>query len=308
MSDPASRLEALVRSGRFCLTSEIVPPRGADGSVVTEQARELVGVVDAANVTDQPRAVAHMSPVAGTALVAAAGIEPIVQLACRDRNRLALVGDLLGAWALGARNLLCLTGDPIAGGDQPEATEVRDLVVEDLVRLATLLRTDGRLPNGTEIAAPPKYFVGVAESPLAEPYDPSRLEAKLDAGAGFVQTQIIFDADAFATWADAARSRGVFERAAVIVGIAPLRSASQARFLNERVPGVRVPPELLRALEEAGEGAHGIGLEHAIDLARRLQEIQGIAGLHVMGPGAGDAVREVVRGTGLFPRPVSVTP
>jgi methylenetetrahydrofolate reductase (NADPH) len=308
LTGPTSRLEALVRSGRFCVTAEIVPPRGSDGSRVTDQARALVGIADAVNVTDQPRAVAHMSPLAGTAFVAASGLEPIAQLTCRDRNRVALIADLLGAWALGARNVLCLTGDPIETGDHPDAKEVRDLAVEDLVALAVRLRAEGRLPSGAEISAPPRYFVGVAESPLVEPYDPARLEAKLDAGAAFVQTQIVFDLDALARWADDARARGVFERAAVIVGVAPLRSATQARFLSERVPGVSVPAELARALEEAGGDAPAIGVEHAVALVRGLREIPGLAGVHVMGLGSEGAVEEVVRGAGLFPRPVAFAP
>jgi methylenetetrahydrofolate reductase (NADH) len=308
LTEPASRLEALVRSGRFCVTAEIVPPRSADAASVTDQARALVGIADAVNVTDEPRAVAHMSPVAGTAFVAAAGLEPIVQLTCRDRNRLALVADLLGAWALGARNVLCLTGDPIRTGDHPDAKEVRDLAVEDLVALAVRLRAEGTLPNGAEISPPPRYFVGVAESPLVEPYDPARLERKLDAGAAFVQTQIAFDLEALVRWADGARARGVLERAAVIVGVAPLRSESQARFLSERVPGVSVPPELVRALEEAGEDAPAVGVAHAVALVKALREVPGLSGVHVMGLGREGAVDEVVRGAGLFPRPVVLTP
>ncbi|GIU99996.1 MAG: methylenetetrahydrofolate reductase [Actinomycetota bacterium] len=303
-----SRLERLVRAGTFVVTAEVVPPRGADGAVVRAQARELIGYADAANVTDNPRALVHMSPVAGAAFVAAAGLEPTMQITCRDRNRLGLAADLFGGWALGARNLFCLTGDPLGAGDEPDAIAVHDLAVEDLVRLASELRTRGRLPSGVAIADPPAYFVGVADVPLAPAYDPARLERKLDAGAGFVMTQIVYDLDALADWLDLVRSRGITERAAVIVGVAPLRSAAQARFLNERVPGVLVPPALVAELEEAGDLAPQVGVARCVELVRRLREAPGVAGVHVMGMGHEEGVRAVIEGAGLLPRPPAPGP
>ncbi|MGZ5292201.1 MAG: methylenetetrahydrofolate reductase, partial [Actinomycetota bacterium] len=278
-----SRLERLVRSGTFCVTAEVVPPRLADGGVVRVQARQLVGYADAVNVTDNPRAAAHMSPVAGVAIVAAAGLEPTMQLTCRDRNRLGLTSDILGGWALGARNLFCLTGDPVGVGDHPDAVSVNDVTVEELVRLAAGLRADGRLLSGAGVDDPPRFFIGVADVPLAPSYDPARLEGKLDAGAGFVMTQIVYDVDALAAWVDIARSRGIVERAALIAGVAPLVSAKQARFLDEKVPGVSVPRELIRALEDAGEEAPAVGVARCVEVVRRLRSLPGIAGVHVMG-------------------------
>jgi 5,10-methylenetetrahydrofolate reductase len=301
-----SRLERLVRSGTFCVTAEVVPPRSANGDLVRAQARELVGYADAANITDNPRAAAHMSPVAGAALVAAAGLEPTMQITCRDRNRLGLTADLLGGWALGARNLFCLTGDPARVGDQPDAVTVNDLTVEDLVRLAAGLRDTGRLPSGAEIADPPRYFIGVADVPLAEAYDPGRLEAKLDAGAAFVMTQIVYDVEALAAWVGIARSRGIVERAALIAGVAPLSSAKQARFLNEKVPGVTVPDDLIGALEEAGPEAAAVGVAQCVEVVGRLRSLAGIAGVHVMGMGHEEGVRAVVEGAGLLPRPATL--
>lgn len=301
-----SRLERLVRSGTFCVTAEVVPPRSANGDLVRAQARELVGYADAANITDNPRAAAHMSPVAGAALVAAAGLEPTMQITCRDRNRLGLTADLLGGWALGARNLFCLTGDPVRVGDQPDAVTVNDLTVEDLVRLAAGLRDTGRLPSGAEIADPPRYFIGVADVPLAEAYDPGRLEAKLDAGAAFVMTQIVYDVEALAAWVGIARSRGIVERAALIAGVAPLSSAKQARFLNEKVPGVTVSDDLIGALEEAGPEASAVGVAQCVEVVGRLRSLAGIAGVHVMGMGHEEGVRAVVEGAGLLPRPATL--
>lgn len=298
-----SRLERLVRAGTFVVTAEVVPPRSADGGAVRAQARELVGYADAVNVTDNPRASAHMSPVAGVAFVAAAGLEPTMQITCRDRNRLGLAADLLGGWALGARNLFCLTGDPLAVGDEPEAAAVHDLAVEDLVRMATELRERGRLPSGAVVDPPPRYFVGVADVPLAPGYDPARLERKLDAGAGFVITQIAYDLAALEAWLELARARGITERAAIIVGVSPLASARQARFLDEKVPGVSVPTELIAELEEAGERASEVGIARCVELVRGLKGTAGVAGVHVMGLGHEAGVRAVVEGAGLLPRP-----
>ena len=171
-----------------------------------------------------------------------------MQLTVRDRNRLALTADLLGAWALGARNLLCLTGDPLSVGDHPDARAADDLNVTELIRLGTALRTRGHLLPGHEIDEPPRYFVGVADSPLAPNYDPARLEAKLDAGGAFVVTQITYDLEALLAWVDVVRTRGIPQRAAVLVGVAPIRSAKQAHFLNDHLPGVSVPQPLLAAL------------------------------------------------------------
>ncbi len=308
MSVPSSRLEALARSRRFCVTSEVVPPRSASTEPVERQARELVGYADAVNVTDNPTAHAHMSPVAGAAIVARSGIEPTLQLTVRDRNRLAIEADLLGAWALGARNLLCLTGDPLSVGDEPDAATVNDLGLLDLVALAATLREQGRLPSGAEIADAPRYFVGVADSPLVERYDPSRLEVKLDAGAGFVMTQIAYDLDRLAEWADAVRGRGVFERAVVFVGVAPLRSATQARYMNEHLPGVHVPDGLLRALEDAGDEGEALGTAQCVEVVAGLQKLPGISGVHVMGLGREELVREVIEGAGLLPRPGMSSP
>ena len=297
-----SRLERILRAGHFAVTAEVVPPRAADPQAVRTQARALAGYADAANVTDSPTSSAHMSSVAGSALVAAEGVEPVVQLACRDRNRIALAGDLLGAWAVGARNVLCLTGDPVVGGDDPAAAEVHDLHVLDLVRLAVRLREEGRTLSGAEVHPAPRFFVGVADVPLATDYDVGRLEAKADAGADFVQTQIVYDLDAVAAWAELLRERGLFERLFVLVGIAPPRSAASLRFMRERLPGVVVPDELVRRLEEAPDPAEeGVGV--AVDAVKRLRDLQGVAGVHVMGLGREDAVRRVIEDAGLLPRP-----
>ena len=304
MTEPAGRLAAILRRATFAVTGEIVPPKGGSGDVVTEHARGLVGYVDAVNLTDNPTANAHMSPLAGVRFVAEAGIEPTVQLTVRDRNRLGLTADLLGAWALGARNVFCLSGDPIRIGDHPDATAVVDLSVNDVVALARRMRDEGVTLSGGELADPPRYLIGVADVPFADPYDPVKLDAKLDAGADFVMTQIVYDADRLAGWADAMRARGVFERAKVIIGVTPLRSAKQARFMDEKLPGVSVPAAMIGTLERAGEDAAGVGLELTVELVAAIRAIAGVAGIHVMAMGHDEVTRELIERTGLFPRPV----
>jgi methylenetetrahydrofolate reductase (NADPH) len=298
-----SRLERILHRGLFAVTAEVVPPRSVDPEPISEQARALVGYADAVNVTDNPTASAHMSALAGVAMVAAAGLEPVMQVTCRDRNRLGLTSDLLGAWALGARSVLCLTGDPASVGDHPEAVQVNDLSVMDLVHLVAGLREEGRLLSGATIDRPPRYFIGVADLPLADPYDPGRLEQKIDAGADFVQTQIVYDLDGFEEWFEGARERGIPERCFILPGVAPLRSARSARYIREHLPGVWVPDELVRSLEEAGPQATEVGVRLAVDIVARLKAIPGVAGVHVMGLGHEEAVRRVVEGSGLLPRP-----
>jgi methylenetetrahydrofolate reductase (NADPH) len=300
-----SRLERLLHQGVFGVTAEVVPPRSGNPAAVREQARGLVGYADAANVTDNPAASVHMASVAGGAFVAAAGLEPVVQLTCRDRNRLGLTSDLLGAWALGARNILCLTGDPPRIGDHPEATGVYDLEVLDLIRLAVGLRQTGRPLSGEPVDDPPRYFIGVADVPLAPRYEFERLERKVDAGADFVQTQIVFDVDAFREWAEAARARGILERLFVLAGVAVPRGPRSARYMREHLPGVVVPDRIIELLEDAGPDAEREGVRLAIEVVAKLKAIQGVAGIHVMGLGRMAPVRQVIEGAGLLPRPVA---
>ena len=305
MSPKGGRLAALLDAGEFVVTSEVVPPRSGDGAKVREAARGLVGYVDAVNVTDNPSASPHMSPLAGARFVHEAGAEPTLQLVCRDRNRLAITADLLGGWALGARNLLVLGGDPMGVGDHPDAEAVFDLAPDEVVALARRIRDEGTTGAGAEIADPPRYLIGVADVPLADHYDPAKLEAKLEAGGDVVWTQIAYDVDRLGEWADLVRPRGIFERARVIVGLVPLRSLKNARFLDGLF-GVHVPRAAFDLLESAGDEAERAGLGFTFDLAQRIRTIDGISGLHLLGIGRDDLVRKVVEGAGLFPRPTGV--
>jgi 5,10-methylenetetrahydrofolate reductase len=299
----SSHLERILHEGAFVVTAEAVPPAGADVRPLADQARALRGYADAVNITDNPTATAHMSAVAGAAVVAGEGLEPIMQITTRDRNRLGITADLLGAWALGARNLLCLTGDPVAVGDHPEAKEVFDLDVLELVRLAVAVRDRGELAPGRVMDEPPRFFVGVADNPLVAAYRPDRLEAKAEAGADFVQTQIVYDVDALGAWADAVRPRGLFERMSVLIGVAPLRGPASARYVREHLPGVIVPDEVVARLEAAGPDAAEEGVRLTVEVVKGLREVGGIAGVHVMGLGKEEPVRRVIEDAGLLPRP-----
>jgi 5,10-methylenetetrahydrofolate reductase len=298
-----SRLERILHQGVFAVTAEVVPPRSSSPDAVTEQALALVGYADAVNVTDNPTGAVHMSSVAGAALVAMAGLEPVVQLTTRDRNRLGLTSDLLGAWALGARNVLCLTGDPTSLGDHPTAKPVFDIDVLDLVRLVARLRSEGRSLVGQVMDPAPRFCIGVADLPLEPHYNLGRLEEKADAGADFVQTQIVYDVDAFGEWADAARSRGVFERMFVLAGVAPPRGPRSARFMREHLPGVLVPDTVIEELESAGDEAAEAGVRLTVEVVAKLKTMPGIAGVHVMGLGKEESVRLVIERSGLLPRP-----
>jgi methylenetetrahydrofolate reductase (NADPH) len=282
----------------------VVPPRSASGQAVTDQARGLVGYADAVNVTDNPTSSAHMSPVAGSSLVARAGLEPVVQLTSRDRNRLGLTSDLLGAWAVGARNVLCLSGDPPAVGDHPEAKAVGDLSVVDLVGLVRRLRDEGRFLSGGSAEAPPRFFVGVADVPLAPGYSFDRLERKAEAGAHFVQTQIVFDVDAYGEWVEGARERGLLERLFVLAGVAAPKGPKVARYMREHLPGVVVPDRVVEALDRAGPDAEDEGVRVAVEVVGGLRAM-GVSGVHVMGLGRTEPVRRVIEAAGLLPRPVA---
>jgi len=283
------------------VTGELVPPRSPDPEPVRRIARRLRGLVDAVNVTDNAAARVAMSPLAAGVLAAREGLEPVLQLTCRDRNRLALAADLLGAHALGVRALLCLSGDPLEVGPFTDAKAVFDLDAVGLARLAGDLG-QGTGPGGTEIAPPARFLVGVAEAPGADPSGGARLEAKVAAGARFVQTQPVYDVAGFRAWLERVAGRGLTEKAAVLTGVLPPRSASQLeRFA--RLPGWSVPETTLRRLRGAADQrAEGVAL--ATEVVEEVRALPGVRGVHLMGLGADSGVPEVIEAAGLLPRPL----
>lgn len=299
MNEPdaaAGPLESVLRSGRFAFTAEVTPPLSADPDDMAKRVAPLMGVADAVNVTDAASARAHMGALAAAALAARAGIDPVMQMTLRDRNRVALQGDLLGAAALGVRNVLCLTGDRMAAGDQPEAREVFDLDSAGLMAMARDMGETRRLPGGRALAAMPRLFIGAADSPLDPPADwrPAALERKIASGARFVQTQFCFDAGIVRRYAGRLADLGIAERAWLLIGVGPLRSARSARWMNENLFGVHVPEPVVRRLEGAPD-AEEEGVRICVELIEEMRGTPGVAGAHVMGPRSEAAAAEAIR-------------
>jgi len=289
---PAERLHETFASGRFLLTAELESPRNASAANVERQARGYGPYVDAVNCTDNAAAIVRMSPVAAAAIVARNGLAPLVQLTCRDRNRITLQSEALGAAAVGAAGIVCMTGDPPGTGNHPDAKAVFDITSIELMS-AIRGMTQGHFMSGDPIDRPPSLLVGCVENPADGERSIGRLAAKLDAGAEFVQTQITFDVDAFASWMELVRAAGLHDRARILVGVAPVRRPSIAHYLNDHVPGIDVPPEVMARLEGAAD-AEDEGVLIAAEVLRACRDIAGVAGAHVLSFGWIDGVRRVV--------------
>lgn len=291
-------LASLLQQGEFVLTAELNPPKSAAASVVRRRAGVLKGVVDAVNVTDSNRANVAMAAIPAAVLVREAGVEPIVQVTGRDRNRIAIQADLLGAAALGLPNFLFMSGDDPKQGNHPDAVNVQDLNGVELVRTAASLR-DGRLLNGDELKHPPRYFIGATASPSA-PKDIERTLEKTAAGAQFLQTQPVFDIAPFSQWLAELRTRAT--EVAVLAGVLVLRSAEQADRLA-KVPGFALPDTIRTRMRKAADGeAEGIAI--AIETVRALRALPGVNGVHLYAIEWPEAIPQVVRGAGLLPRPI----
>jgi methylenetetrahydrofolate reductase (NADPH) len=291
-----SNLETKVKARQFVITAEIVPPLSAAGAKLLGEAQLLKGKVDAINVTDAAAGKTAMSSFAAAAILAANGHEPILQVTCRDRNRIALAGDLIGAAAQGIRNLLILKGDDPKGGDQPDAKPVFDYESGQLLALARDLRDKGVLPSGRKVEPPPEFFIGGADVPRRPDasWKAGPLLAKIDNGADFVQTQFCFDLDVCRAYIDRLGSEGILDRLAVIIGVGPIRSAKSARWMNDNLFGVHVPEATIERLEGATDQA-AEGRAICAELIAGLREIRGVAGAHVMAPAQGpEAIAQVL--------------
>jgi methylenetetrahydrofolate reductase (NADPH) len=291
-----SSLETKISAGRFVITAEIVPPLSAAAGRLLAEAQLLQGKVDAINVTDAAAGKTSMSSFAAAAILAANGHEPILQVTCRDRNRIALAGDLIGAAAQGIQNLLILKGDDPKGGDQPDAKPVFDYESGQLLALARDLRDKGTLPSGRKVEPAAQFFIGAADVPRRPDanWKAGPLLAKIEAGADFVQTQFCFDLDVCRAYIERLRSEGIIERLAVIIGVGPIRSAKSARWMNENLFGVNVPEATIRRLDGAKDQA-AEGRAICAELIAGLREIPGVAGAHVMAPAQGpEAIAQVL--------------
>jgi methylenetetrahydrofolate reductase (NADPH) len=301
-----SRLERVLRSGRFAVTAELDPPDSADPQEVYAAAVVLAGVCDAINATDASGANCHMSSVAICALLTRAGYSPVYQVSCRDRNRIAIQGDLLGAAAMGVCNVLCLTGDDTTVGDQPQARRVFDFDSIQLLQTARIMRDQSIFLSGRKLTTPPRLFLGAAENPFAPPFDwrPQRLGKKIAAGAEFIQTQFCFDVPRLAAFMSRVRDLGLHERAFILVGVGPLRSERAAEYMRTRVPGVYIPDEVLARLRaRPKDRQREEGKRICIEIIQQVREIPGVAGVHVMAYRQEELVAEIIEEAGLLPRP-----
>jgi methylenetetrahydrofolate reductase (NADPH) len=300
-----SRLERVLRSGRFAVTAELNPPDSADAQAVYDRALVLAEVCDGINATDASGAHVHMSSVGVCALLTRAGYEPVMQVSCRDRNRIAIQGDLLGAAAMGVRNVLCLTGDGVQVGDQPEARPVFDLDSITLLRAARMLRDQGQFLSGRKLEQAPRLFLGAASNPFAPPYDfrPLRLGKKLEAGADFIQTQYCFDLPRLRQFMSAVRDLGLHEKLFILIGVGPLRSAKAAEWMRRNVPGVVIPDAVVDRLRGAPAGKQWQeGKRLCIEIIQQVRDVAGVSGVHVMAYRQEELVAEIIEEAGLLPR------
>ncbi len=296
-----SKLAQVLAAGQFAMTAETSPPDSASPQAVLDRVSCLKGLADAVNVTDGASARVHMSALAAAAIMAREGIEPVLQQTTRDRNRLALQGDVLGAAALGIHNFLCLTGDRMSAGDQPEAAEVFEIDSGELMRQMRDMRDSGSYPSGREIDPPPAIFLGAAEMP-AEPDDKwpaARLQAKIDNGTQFFQTQYCFELEKVGRYCQALVDGGFTEQAHFLIGIGPLASARSARWMNDNLFGVHVPEVIIKRLEGAGD-QKAEGRAICAELLQGFSEIEGCAGAHLMAPHGEASCAQVIRESGLL--------
>lgn len=299
-----SNLEKVLEAGKFAVTAEIGPPQSANPEPLTHHANMLKGFADAFNLTDNQTAVVRLSSIASAIIIMREGVEPVIQMTCRDRNRIALQSDLLGAAALGVRNVLCLTGDHQIFGNEKGAKNVFDF--DSIVELQVFnsLRTEGRQVGGEVIKDPPKVYLGCAENPFATPYEfrVSRLAKKVAAGADFCQTQSIFDMDMFERWMDEIRARGLDKKIHILAGVIPVKSAGAARYMKNKVPGMIVPDYIIDRLKNAKD-AKEEGIKLCVEQIEHLKTVKGVHGVHIMAVAWEEMVPKIVDMAGLLPRP-----
>ena len=291
----ASNLQDKLRLGRFVITAEVTPPVSADRNELLAKALPLKGLADAVNLTDGAGARPHLGAVTAAAMLVAQGIEPILQFTCRDRNRIALQGDLLAAAASGVRNLLILRGDDPGAGDQPETKPVFDLDPRQLLDTARRMRDDGELPSGRKIGGRADFFLGGADTPIDPPpgWAPKGLQAKIAAGAQFVQTQFCMDVGVVRRYMARLAEHGIAGNLSVLIGVVPLRSAKSARWMKEKLVGTIIPDATIKRLEAAEDPA-AEGRLICLDLVRELSSIPNVAGCHIMAPGNESAVPDLI--------------
>lgn len=299
-----SLLERMLRSGNFSCTCEIGPPKSADFDHIDKLCELLRGKIEGANLTDNQTAVVRLSSIGAAIRLLQKGVEPIVQMTCRDRNRIAIQSDLLAAWALGVKNVLCLSGDHQSFGNHPHAKSVYDVDSVQLISILARLRDEGRFECGEECKVCPKFFIGCAENPFGDPFEfrAVRLEKKINAGANFVQTQCIMDMERFELFMEKVRERGLHKRVFITAGLMPVKSPKMARYMQKGVAGMMVSDEFCERLEKAADPKDE-SISLTADYARRCREIEGVSGVHVMAFNWEEVTPDVLERAGLLPRP-----
>lgn len=301
-----SKLEKILAAGHLAVTSECGPPRGSDGETIAKKAEMIKEYVDAINITDNQTSVTRLCSLASCIRLKLMGLEPILQMVTRDRNRIALQSDILGAASFDIHNILCLSGDHQQFGDNPQGQNVFDLDSMQLIQTVRYMRDEGKFLGGDEIERPPKMFVGAAANPFADPFEirVRRLAKKIAAGVEFIQTQCIYNLEKFELWMKQARDQGLLEKVYILAGVTPLKSAGMAKYMKNRVPGMDVPDEVVNRMSGVPkENQAEEGIKICIESIQRLKEVEGVRGFHVMAIEWEEKVPEIVQGSGLYPRP-----
>jgi methylenetetrahydrofolate reductase (NADPH) len=301
-----SRLKRILDMGELAVTAECGPPKGADPDAILRKADLLSGKVDAINVTDNQTAIVRMSSLAACSLLLSRGLEPVLQVVVRDRNRIALQSDILGASAIGIKNILCLSGDHQSFGNQPQAMGVFDLDSIQLVQTVKNMRDQGTVLGGESLTKSPQLFIGAAANPFADPLELRviRLAKKIRAGADFIQTQCVYNLQRFQEWMNMIRDKGLTEQVSILAGVTPLKSAGMARYMKDKVAGMDIPDEVITRIEGVPKTKQRKeGIQICVETIQRLKEMQGIKGFHVMAIEWEEAVGEIVERAGLLPRP-----
>lgn len=297
-TEPLSNLQKILSQGKFAVTAECGPPRGANQDVITKKIELLKGYVDAVNVTDNQTAIVRMSSIAASVHLINAGLEPVMQMVVRDRNRIALQSDIMGAYSLGIRNILCLSGDHQKFGSQPDALNVFDIDSMNLIRAVKDMRDQGKDMSGYDLNVAPAMFIGAAANPFADPFEYRvlRLAKKIDAGADFIQTQCIYNMDKFKEWMKRAADQGLTEKAYILGGVTPLKSAGMARYMNSKVAGMDIPDEIIKRMDGAVKDKQiEEGLKICMETIEQLREIDGVSGIHIMAIEWEEVVARIVK-------------
>lgn len=300
-----SRLEKVLTAGKFAVTAELGPPQNANPEAIKRKAQHCLGNVEGANITDNQTAIVRMSSIAAAAIAISCGVEPVVQMVCRDRNRIAMQSDILGAAALGVKNLLCLSGDHQKFGNHPQAANVFDIDSVQLIAMVKRMRDDKQFISGDQIKEhEPRLFIGAVENPFADPFEyrVARLAKKINAGADFIQTQCVFDLDKFSRWMELVVAEGLHKKVYILAGLTPVRSHRALKYMKSEVAGMSIPDKLISRMESA-EDAKEEGIKICLEMIEKIKDIEGVSGIHLMPIGWESITPVILERAGLLPRP-----